>query len=363
MSVEYKISFPHMGNYYIPIATFVKNTLNAKICLPPKITKKTLELGTKHSPDFVCVPFKYNLGNYIEALENGANVLIQAGGGCRFGYYSEVQEEILRNLGYNFKFFNITSRTFKPLLYYKMFKEINPMLTIKNFLYSFYLIYKQIAVLDKFEDYIRENIGFQINDGDFKRLEKKFHDELITIEKIKDLKSISIKYTKLLKEVPINKPNDCLRVGIVGEIYVLMEPFSSCFLEEELAKKGIEVKRYINISYLLFSKEHKKTNTLKLAKPYLQYNIGADGVDSVAHSKVLAKKGFDGIIHIKPFGCTPEINCMPILEKISEDYKIPILYFSFDSQTSETGVKTRLEAFHDMLLMRKEKNKKWKELT
>ncbi|HAN09519.1 MAG TPA: hypothetical protein DCP90_02785 [Clostridiales bacterium] len=360
MSVEYKVAFPHMGNYHIPIATFVKHTLNAKVCVTPKITKKTLDLGTKHSPDFVCVPFKYNLGNYIEALEEGANVLIQAGGGCRFGYYGEVQEEILKNLGYEFNFFNITSRTFKPLSYYKMLKKINHKLTLHKFLYCFCLINRQIAVLDKFEDYIRKNIGFEINKGDFEKLEKRFHSELIKSEKIKEVKSIFVKYNKLLKEIPINKPNDCLRVGIVGEIYVLMEPFSSCFLEKELAKKGIEIRRYINVSYLFFSKEHKKINTLKLAKPYLQYDIGADGVDSVAHSKVMAEEGFDGIIHIKPFGCTPEINCMPILDKISEDYKIPILYFSFDSQTSETGVKTRLEAFHDMLLMRKEKNKKWK---
>lgn len=74
-------------------------------------------------------------------------------------------------------------------------------------------------------------------------------------------------------------------------------------------------------------------------------------------SKLLAQKGYDGIIHIKPFGCIPEVNAMPMLQNISKDYKIPILYFSFDSQTSETGMKTRLEAFYDMVLMRKEKEK------
>jgi len=44
---------------------------------------------------------------------------------------------------------------------------------------------------------------------------------------------------------------------------------------------------------------------------------------------------------------------MPIVAKVSEDYKIPVLYFSFDSQTSETGIKTRIEAFYDMLSMKK----------
>jgi predicted nucleotide-binding protein (sugar kinase/HSP70/actin superfamily) len=76
------ISFPHMGNYHIPIEYLLKHLTYHEIKVAPPITKKTIELGTKYSPDFVCIPFKYNLGNYIEALESGANVLIQAGGGC-----------------------------------------------------------------------------------------------------------------------------------------------------------------------------------------------------------------------------------------------------------------------------------------
>ena len=82
------ISFPHLANYYLPITYLLKKTTTCKIVPAPPITKKTIELGSKYAPDFVCVPFKYNLGNFIEALENGANILIQAGGGCRYGYYA-----------------------------------------------------------------------------------------------------------------------------------------------------------------------------------------------------------------------------------------------------------------------------------
>jgi benzoyl-CoA reductase/2-hydroxyglutaryl-CoA dehydratase subunit BcrC/BadD/HgdB len=67
----------------------------------------------------------------------------------------------------------------------------------------------------------------------------------------------------------------------------------------------------------------------------------------------MAKQGYDGIVHLKPFGCIPEVNSIPILQQVSEDFSIPVLYFSFDSQTSETGVKTRLEAFYDMIQMKK----------
>ena len=46
---------------------------------------------------------------------------------------------------------------------------------------------------------------------------------------------------------------------------------------------------------------------------------------------------------------------MPILQKISEEKNVPIMYLTFDSQTSQTGIKTRLEAFYDMLVMKREK--------
>ena len=70
-------------------------------------------------------------------------------------------------------------------------------------------------------------------------------------------------------------------------------------------------------------------------------------------AKDYASKGFDGLVHIKSAGCTPEIDIMPVLQNISADYKIPVLYLTYDSQTSDTGLDTRLEAFYDMISMRK----------
>ena len=40
----------------------------------------------------------------------GANTLIQMGGGCRYGYYYELQDRILKDLGYNFKYYNLVSK-------------------------------------------------------------------------------------------------------------------------------------------------------------------------------------------------------------------------------------------------------------
>ena len=91
------ISFPHLGNYYIVFDYFIRKATKCKVIVPPATTKRTIEIGSKYAPSFVCVPFKYNLGNYIEALEKGANTLVQGGGGCRYGYYGELEGKILRD--------------------------------------------------------------------------------------------------------------------------------------------------------------------------------------------------------------------------------------------------------------------------
>ncbi len=165
------ISFPHMGNYFIPIEFLCKHLTNCQITISPPITKKTLELGSKYSPEFVCIPFKYNLGNYIEALENGANVLIQAGGGCRYGYYAEVQQQILKDLGYDFEFYSLINNDIPaPINIYKTLKKINKKLSIFKYLYYIILTLLMIYFMDRIDIKIRSNIGFELEENSFNNL-------------------------------------------------------------------------------------------------------------------------------------------------------------------------------------------------
>ena len=70
-------------------------------------------------------------------------------------------------------------------------------------------------------------------------------------------------------------------------------------------------------------------------------------------AKRYAEAGYDGIIHIKSAGCTPEIDVMPVLQRLSREEHVPVLFLTFDTQTSDAGLDTRLEAFYDMIAMRK----------
>lgn len=350
----YKVSFPQLGNYNVPLEILFTVGLEVEYIAPPPITKRTLELGSRHSPDFVCAPFKYMLGNFIETIEEGANTLVQTGGVCRLGYYGELDEQILKDLGYDVRFVNMARAHYsKPTSFYNEFKEINPNMSLKKVAKILPVVIKMVEYIDEIEDYIRKNIGFETKIGSFKNVHKDFLAELRTVRTKKELNNTYHKFLKRFKEIEVNKPKNPLRVGIVGEYYTIMEPFSNHYIEKELAQMGIVVDRWMNITNSLLHRPEKKAKE-RISK-YAKYDMGATSMYTIDKALEFAKKGYDGIIHVKSSGCTPEIDAMSVLQNISEDYKIPILYFSFDSQTSDTGIQTRLEAFYDMIIMRKEK--------
>lgn len=351
-----KVAFPQLANYKVPIKYILKHLTNCEIIEVPPITKRTIELGTKYSPEFVCMPFKYNLGNFIEALELGANVLLQAGGGCRYGYYAEVQKQLLKDMGYEFEFYSLTeSDKIAIFSVYKTFKLLNHKLNFFKYLYYLIITFKMIHYMDKIDVYIRKNIGFEVVKNSFDNTLANMLEDFSKVKGLFDLNKEYRKYVKLFKKIETNRPAKTMKIGIIGELYTSMEPFANYDLEKILGNMGVEVKRFTNITYLVITKRFVTKKLLRICGDYCKYQIGADGMDNVARAISLALEGYDGLIHIKPFGCTPEIGAMHILNKVSEDYKIPIIYFTFDNQTSIEGIRTRLEAFYDMIKMRRKR--------
>lgn len=343
-----------MGDYHIPVKYLFKHILNCEIVEAPKITSKTIEIGSKHSPDFVCTPFKYTLGTMIESLEKGANVVIQLGGGCRYGYYSELQKQILEDLDYDFILINlVTAGKTEPLKIYKELKKISKINIIKS-LYYLLITKKMVEYMDTIDDYIRKNIGFEVRKNSFINLKKKMLKDFYDTKNLLHLKRLYKKYLEEFKKLEISKPSNPFKIAIIGELYTIMEPFANYNLEYELASKHIEISRFTNVDYLLFKKGKAIKRMLKKNSD-IKYRMGADAADNICRTRILCQEGYDGIIHIKSSFCTPEIGAMPIINKICHEEKVPVIFFSFDSNTSEVGIKTRLEAFYDMLEMRRGK--------
>ncbi len=177
MREEIKASFPQWGNYSVAFRYMFENGFDVKYVIPPPITKKTLELGSKYSPDYVCSPFKYCMGCFIEALEQGSNCLMMIFGGCRLDYYGELQETILRDMGYDFKFFNMANIDWKsPKSIMENFKVVNPDVSLVKIAKALPTTLKIFETIDEFENYIRHNVGFEENDGEFEKVFQEFLD-------------------------------------------------------------------------------------------------------------------------------------------------------------------------------------------
>ena len=351
--MERVIAFPLMGNYYVPINFLFSKISNSKILNPPPITSKTIELGSKYSPDFLCTPFKYTLGTYIECLEMGANTLVQMGGGCRYGYYCELQEKILQDLGYNFRYYNLVTKGHTEIKrIYKIMKDINPKLNVLKSLYYLLIAKKMVEYMDYIDNFIRENSAYG-NIDDFNKCLNIMLEEFSKVKTYIGLKRIFHKYKNKIKGIKISKPKNNIRIGVIGELYTLMEAFANNNLEDMLIKGGVEIKRFTNVTYLLFEKRKKSRKYLKSLKN-IKYKMGADAMDNIYYTKYLIDNNYDGIIHIKSSFCTPEIGSMSIINKICEENNMPVLFLTQDANTSKVGFETRIEAFLDMIEMRKE---------
>ena len=353
MNTTKKVAVFRYAEYNCAIKFFLENGLEVECILPPPLTGRTVEIGMKNSPDFVCTPFKTVLGSQIEALEAGADTLVTVFGLCKLGYYGELEEQILCDMGYDFDFVNLSEyNTGKKRNFLRAIKRINPKVNYAKLLTATIDTIKMVDYLDEITGEYYQNCGFEIEKGAYRRAYNKFLSELYAASSRRDIEEAYRRVKETFSQIETNKPENPIRIGIVGELYTAMDAFSNLEIERKLADMGVEVHRWMNMSNRLFhyAGEH---NLNERIRDLCLYEMGPTSTANIWCAKDYAERGFDGVIHVKSANCTPEIDIMPVLQNISLDNKMPILYLTYDTQTSDVGLMTRLEAFYDMISMRK----------
>lgn len=347
-----KIAFPRIHHYNYAIKYIIERGLEADYLLLPPATKETAELGSRYSPDYVCAPFKHTLGSLIEALEAGADILVETGGLCRLDAYGQLQEEILRDLGYRFEFVNLAEYMGgKKREWLRLAKKLSPKLNPAKVLTGAYDGVKMAEYMDEIEALYYQNAGFEAVKGSFRKVYRKFLLQMQTAENRREIRDGYQAAKQSMEELELKMPEHPIRIGVVGEYFTVMDEHSNQFLQEKLVRLGASVHRFLNVTNCHF--RAKEPALRPRIREYTRFNMGTTTTWTLSAALDYAKRGFDGIIHVKSFGCTPEMDAIPVLQNISKDYHIPILYLSYDTQESDTGLDTRLEAFYDMLERKK----------
>lgn len=344
-----KITFPRWGNSTMAFKAAFES-LGLEVILAEKTNPRTIAEGAKISPEMYCFPLKVNMGNYLSALRKGANTIFMiqnVGGSCRQRYYGIIQEKALKEQGWQVNL--IDFRALPHDIYFKL-KKISgaSFWRIAKGVSLFFKKLQMIESLERKAQYLRPR---ELKKGETDEI---FEKILKMIDEENDLK----KMTKLKKEISqriskieIDAGKNIPRVGIIGEIYTTSNEEINFDLEKKLGLEGIEVHREMDIIYYLRKGIFLWKDWLIQRKinPYLKSTVGGHGRDAIYEMLDYVKKDFDGIIHLLPFGCMPEVTVRPILEKIHQESRIPFLSLSLDEQVAEAGIQTRLEAFVDVV--------------
>ena len=357
-----RVTFPYMGTTII--YKKLLELLGHEVIEPPIPSQRTIDLGVKNSPEFACYPLKVILGSYIEAIESGATTIVTSGGHgpCRAGFYGETHRKILSSMGFDIDLivFDAYKRDIMGTI--KNIRKIKNKKPLGFLLNTIKTVYYMAKSIDRLEKRIQKIRPYEIYKGDSNKAWEEiqnFYDRIKSIEDIKKAEKESQTIIDSIETIEVQDSNR-IRIGIVGEIYVVMEKSINLKIEEVLGSMGAEVERsqYISewIDYNLipnwFSKPHE-LDILKKGEKYIKEIIGGHAKQTVGHIVDYAERGFDGVVHLMPFACLPELVSQSIIPAITIDYNIPVITLPIDEQTGLANVQTRIEAFLDLVKTKK----------
>ncbi|MCK5506344.1 MAG: hypothetical protein KAJ10_14365, partial [Thermodesulfovibrionia bacterium] len=299
-----KVALPWIGKGYIKLLARSLVNLGIDVHLPPPTTDKTIRLGVRNTAEMACFPLKPTLGNFIEALDNGADTLLMydSQGLCRLRHYGKIHEFTLKSLGYEFEMFNVN------------FSNVLP-------------ICRKLGGAS-YAKIVRELI--------------RYYNRLKIIDEAKEKWSTS-------------KPN----IGIIGEIFTCCDERINYGIESKISKLGAKPVNTVTLSSFIKNSFLKKIHFPfpgrryeKKAEVYFNGALGGHAKQNIAHLMELVDKKIDGVIHLLPMSCMPETTIEPFVTSICRDNDTPLLRIPIDENTAEANLETRLETFIELIKMR-----------
>jgi len=343
------VTFARWGNYTIAFKTIFEQ-LGVEVIPPEKTNSQTIAEGASLSPEMFCFPLKVTLGNYLPALKKGANTVFMVqnvGGSCRQRYYGAIQEKVLKEAGHQINFLDFRAT---PKDVYSKVREISGA-SLWQIMKAARFFFRRLALIEKIEKLGQYYRPREIEKGETDRIIQWGFSKLEELKKEEDFPKLRREILKKIAEIKIDKNKSLPRVALIGEIYTVCDPDINFKIEEKLGREEIEVHREMDITYqlkkLIFP--WKDWIIQRKINPYLRSTVGGHGRDAIYEMLHYIEENFDGIIHLLPMGCMPEVTVRPILERIHQKSGMPFLSLSLDEQVAEAGIDTRLEAFIDVV--------------
>jgi predicted nucleotide-binding protein (sugar kinase/HSP70/actin superfamily) len=240
-------------------------------------------------------------------------------------------------------------------------RQFAPDVTWGDIIREMRLALSKMSILDEIERRVQYIRPREIDQGSVDKIWEEAIARVDGVTVYDDLDSVKQDVIQKLNRVQIDPELRPVKIAITGEYYAILDPFFNLDLERDVGRLGAEVHRTLMMSdwmkatMILEALGYPRSPQIaRAAKQYLRWDISGEAWKTIGQTVIHAEKGFDGVIETMPFTCLPEISALNILPRVSREHNIPIATFIFDEQTGRAGMKTRLEAFVDLLYRRRE---------
>jgi uncharacterized membrane protein YdjX (TVP38/TMEM64 family)/predicted nucleotide-binding protein (sugar kinase/HSP70/actin superfamily) len=358
--------YPNVGvmNAFVEGLTDALGTKDRCVTAPPN-SLKTLDLGTRHAPEGACLPFKLIMGNLMEGFEKGANLamMLTEEGPCRLGFYSLGMQLIFSDLELGTGWIDFSSVNLRKG-YLGRFREAarkaGRSFSLPKVLHSAGIGFCRLAAVESLEAERNRLLPYEIDPGSINDCFEKHQRRIMGITNPVSISLALRSAKKDLRATPMDRTRDTVKVVITGEIYCVLDAFANSNIETRLARLGAEPRRVIwqttHIRYYLqmdrFRSDGKRA-AVRAARKYLPEQLGGDCNSNIGHAILAHRRGDDGMVHLKPFGCMLEFVAQNLLNKVEQETGFPILSLTLDDLAAEERINVRLEAFVDNLFRRK----------
>ncbi|RAK08502.1 putative nucleotide-binding protein (sugar kinase/HSP70/actin superfamily) [Halanaerobium saccharolyticum] len=184
--------------------------------------------------------------------------------------------------------------------------------------------------------------GYLIND--FSRLEDLEGLEKL-ISKFENEKKIP---QSQRKEIVTPGNEEVVDIAVIGYGYNVSDQYLNMDILNKLKEMGVRIHTFSMVAAEIIEKELSK-----LRKPmFWEFTNKLYG----AAEHYLKNDQIDGVIHLTAFGCGPDSMLGQILEIDAKEYDKAFMTLRIDEQTGESHIITRIEAFIDLLRLKKENN-------
>ncbi len=381
-----KIYIPYMCDHSFAVAAAFK-ACGVEADVFPESDEETLYWGRKLTSGKECYPCILTTGDMVKLVkdpkfdhERAAFFMPSGNGPCRFGQYHRYHRLVLDDLGFHHV------PVYSPNQDETLYNDLG----IMGSQFS-RLGWQGIVAVDLLMKKLLETRPYEKEKGETDRVYQECLKRVCeTIHEGDNLEEALRKSVEDLNRIEVGGPGTKPLIGIVGEIFVRLNPFANENVIQKIEQFGGEAwiapltewilyvntiakgrslrkKSFSNLlkifltDYYQKKDEHQlekifkghlrnfgepKTRSIfKKAKPYLDPSFEGEAILSVGKTIDFAKRGASGIVNIMPFTCMPGTIVSTLLKRYQEENNnIPILNMAYDGQ-EQTNTLTRLEAF------------------